>query len=100
MSYARWWRGSGWYIYRQSGRALRPEDEVLSVWHASADPGESGTEFRYPEVSAMLVRNDFSSIRGWSPSANLLLKEALHVFVKDVERDHGGSSSSPERNRQ
>ncbi len=100
MSYARWWRGSDWYIYRQSGGARRREDEVLSVWHASADPGEPGTEFRYPEVSEMLSRGDFSSIRGWSPSANPLLKEALRAFVKDVERDHGGSSPSSEANGQ
>lgn len=85
MSYARWTRDSDWYIYRQSGRTQRPEDEALSCWHVTSNPGDPGTEFRYAEVSEMLARGDFSRIRGWNPLANDLVSEALGAFKRDVD---------------
>lgn len=84
MSYARWTRDCDWYIYWQAGTAQRPEDEVLAVWYVTASPGEPNTEFRCAEVTEMLAQNDFSRIRGWSPSAHGLLQDALDAFVRDV----------------
>ncbi len=84
MSYARWTRDCDWYIFWQSSKARQPEDEVLAVWHVTASPGEPNTEFRCAEVTEMLAQNDFSRIRGWSPSANDLLQDALSAFVRDV----------------
>lgn len=94
MSYSRWGRDSDWYIYRQSG-AQRLEDELLSVWHATGGPGEPNTEFSCADVSEMLARNDFSLIRGWSPAADSLLREALNAFVKDVLDIWRGGPSAP-----
>ena len=93
MSYARWTRGSDWYIFWQAGTARRSEDEVLAVWHVTASPGEPNTELRCAEVTEMLAQNDFSRIRGWSPSASGLLRDALSAFVRDVATARRGSSS-------
>jgi hypothetical protein len=95
MSYARWTRDSDWYIYRQSGRARRPENETLACWHVTSNPGDSGTEFQYSEVSEMLAGGDYSRIRGWSPSASVLLQEALAEFKRDVEDEYRTSPPSP-----
>lgn len=93
MSYARWTRGSDWYIFWQAGTARRPDDEILAVWHASASPGKPNTEFRCAEVTEMLAQNDFSRICGWSSSAIGLLQAALSAFVRDVAAARQGSSS-------
>ena len=85
MSYERWTRHSDWYIYRQSGPRRR-EDEILNVWHATSSPGQPNTEFHYDEVSEMLGLKDFTRIRGWSPSEDDLLREALTAFIKDVDK--------------
>lgn len=85
MSYERWTRHSDWYIYRQSGLRRR-EDEILNVWHVTSSPGQPNTEFHYAEVSEMLKLDDFSRIRGWSPSENDLLREALGAFIRDVDK--------------
>jgi hypothetical protein len=92
MSYARWTRDCDWYIYWQSSKAQRPEDEVLAVWHVTACPGEPNTEFRYSEVTEMLAQNDFSRIRGWSPSASGLLRDAFSSFVRSIATARRGSS--------
>jgi hypothetical protein len=83
MSYSRFGRYSDWYIYRKSGARML-EGETLIVWHVTAGPGRTATEFSYAEVFEMLERNDFSRISGWSPSADDLLREALGNFVEDV----------------
>jgi hypothetical protein len=95
MSYARWTRDCDWYIYRQSGAAQRPEDEGLTCWHVTSGPGDPGTEFQYAEVSEMLERGDFSSIRGWSPPSNVLLQEALATFKRDVDDVYRKAPPSP-----
>lgn len=82
MSFSRWGRYSDWYIYRQSG-AERLEDELLSVWNVTAL-----NEFSYEEVSEMLAQGDFSRIRGWTPSADAPLREALSSFERDACSTH------------
>ena len=99
MAYSRFSFDCDWYVFWETSKAemdaeaiARPKpksEELLSVWCARIKERPS---FRYVEVREMLESGDFSCIPGFEENSRTLLHECMTEFVRDVDRDHGGTA--------
>jgi len=94
MAYLRW-GDSHWYIYWESTRASRKEDELLAIWHTYASYKELGEcKFKYEELKRIgcmeelkhflankLSKSTFKRItkKDWEE-----LWQAIRLWIEDV----------------
>ena len=83
MAYRRYSTTSDWYIYWETSSAKSKEDERLAVWHR--DHRASAPNFGYREVLAMLEKNNFDGVPGYSTRDSDVLRRAFQEFVVDVD---------------
>ena len=93
MAYLRYGPDSDWYVFWYSSEAAAEEERTghrmpknntrLAIWHS--DHQALGPIFTYSQVRSMLDAEDFSSIPGFKPSHQAVLRTALAAFVREVD---------------
>ena len=64
----------------------------MAVWHEDHRSQKQGTEFTYEQVGRMLQQGDFSSIAGFEPEDQALLRPLLEEFINDVDAEYKAQS--------